>query len=53
MKKFLTYQQQVDKLVNEKGLIVDDIAYAKDVLKQLSYYPMRFVKNTVNPKRNI
>ena len=41
MKKiFLTYDQQIDKLIKEKNLRIDDIAYAKEVLRQTSYYSL-------------
>lgn len=41
MKKiFLTYDQQIDKLIKEKNLQIDDIAYAKEVLRQTSYYSL-------------
>ena len=32
-KDFLTYDQQIDKLVNEKGLVVSDRGYAIEILK--------------------
>lgn len=37
---FLTYQQQLNKLVSEKMLSVSDEAYAKEALEQLSYYSL-------------
>lgn len=37
-KDFLTYDQQVDKLVNEKGLAVPDRGYAIETLKRTSYF---------------
>lgn len=39
-KPFLTYQQQIEKLCNEKGLIVNDPHYAEFVLKQNSYFAL-------------
>lgn len=39
-KTFLTYEQQIDKLINEKGLIISEKEYAKFVLKRTSYYSL-------------
>lgn len=39
-KPFLTYQQQIDKLKNEKGLIINDESYAEKMLKQNSYFAL-------------
>lgn len=39
-KIFLTYDQQIDKLKNEKNLQIDDTEYAKKVLRQTSYYSL-------------
>ncbi len=39
-KYFLTYEQQIDKLINEKGLQIMDLKYAENVLKQISYYSL-------------
>jgi len=39
-KPFLTYQQQIEKLQNEKGLIIQDTAYAEDMLKRNSYFAL-------------
>lgn len=39
-KIFLTYDQQIAKLKNDKNLQIDDIAYAKEVLRQTSYYSL-------------
>lgn len=39
-KPFLTYDQQIDKLVREKNLIVDDRGYAISVLKKVSYFAL-------------
>ena len=35
-KPFLTYTQQVDKLKNEKNLIIENKKYAAEMLKQIS-----------------
>lgn len=39
-KIFLTYDQQIDKLKNEKQLLIEDVEYAKEILKQTSYYSL-------------
>lgn len=39
-KPFLTYQQQIEKLRNEKGLVICDEAYAEAMLKQNSYFAL-------------
>lgn len=39
-KPFLTYDQQIDKLVNEKGLIINDILSAKKLLKEHGYFAL-------------
>lgn len=39
-KPFLTYEQQIDKLVNEKGLIINDRNLAIKLLKEHSYYAL-------------
>jgi abortive infection bacteriophage resistance protein len=39
-KIFLNYNQQIDKLKNEKNLQIDDTLYAKEILKQTSYYSL-------------
>ena len=39
-KCFLTYEQQIDKLINEKGLLIADRKYAEDELKRTSYYSL-------------
>ena len=39
-KKFFTYNQQLDKLENEKGLIITDRVYAEKMLKSISYYSL-------------
>ena len=33
-KIFLNYDQQIEKLKNEKNLLIDNEAYAKEILKQ-------------------
>ena len=37
---FLTYEQQVNKLINDKNLIIADIEYAKEALKQIGYFAL-------------
>lgn len=39
-KIFLNYDQQINKLKNEKNLRIDDTAYAKNILRQTSYYSL-------------
>ncbi|MCD7814985.1 MAG: hypothetical protein LUH20_13235 [Lachnospiraceae bacterium] len=39
-KCFLTYEQQIDKLINEKGLLIADREYAENVPKRTSYYSL-------------
>ncbi len=39
-KPFLTYTQQVDKLKNEKNLIIEDEKYAAEMLKQIGYFKL-------------
>lgn len=39
-KPFLTYEQQIEKLQDEKGLIINDKEYAKAMLKQNSYFAL-------------
>lgn len=34
-KIFLNYDQQIEKLKNEKNLQIDNIPYAKEILRQL------------------
>ena len=38
IKPFLTYQQQIDKLVTEKHLIIKDISFAESKLKEIGYF---------------
>ena len=37
-KPFLCYEDQIKKLVNEKGLVISDTKYAIDMLKQIGYF---------------
>ena len=37
---FLTYDEQLDKLQTEKELSIPDLSYAKNILKQISYYSL-------------
>ena len=39
-KPFLTYDQQIDKLIDEKNLIVEDRDYAISILKKVSYFAL-------------
>ncbi len=39
-KPFLTYTQQIDKLRNEKNLIIDDENSAIDTLHQIGYFKL-------------
>lgn len=39
-KPFLTYVQQIDKLKNEKNLIIEDEGYATEMLKQIGYFKL-------------
>lgn len=39
-KVFLTYEQQINKLQNEKSLIINDSEYATAILKKISYYSL-------------
>ena len=39
-KLFLSYDQQIEKLKNEKNLQIDDEVYAKEILRQTSYYSL-------------
>ena len=39
-KIFLNYDQQIDKLKYEKNLQIDDEMYAKEILRQTSYYSL-------------
>ena len=37
---FLTYEQQIDKLINEKNLMIDDKEYAISTLKDIGYFAL-------------
>ncbi len=37
---FFTYEQQIDKLINEKNLYITDRKFAEETLEQLSYYSL-------------
>lgn len=39
-KIFLSYEQQIEKLKNEKNLQIDDTEFAKEILRQTSYYSL-------------
>lgn len=39
-KCFLIYEQQIDRLINEKELLFTDREYAENVLKRTSYYSL-------------
>ena len=40
LKIFLNYDQQIENLRNEKNLEIGDISFAKEVLRQISYYSL-------------
>ena len=37
---FLTYEQQLNKLVNDKNLIINNQKYAIDTLKEVGYFAL-------------
>lgn len=39
-KVFFTYEQQLDKLEKDKGLVINDREYAKSMLKAIGYYSL-------------
>ncbi len=39
-KPFLTYDQQLEKLRNEKNLLIDDTEVAKESLKNIGYFSL-------------
>ena len=39
-KPYLDYQQQIQKLKNEKGLIISDEAYAEEWLTNIGYFSL-------------
>ena len=46
-KIFLSYDQQIEKLKNEKNLQIDDEAYAKEILRQLLLRYLIKVENEI------
>jgi len=40
LKPFLTYEQQLDKLIDEKNLVIKDRRYAEDMLSQVGYFTL-------------
>jgi len=40
LKPFLSYEQQLDKLIDEKNLVINDRRYAKDTLSQVGYFTL-------------
>jgi abortive infection bacteriophage resistance protein len=38
-KPFLTYEQQISKLRDEKGLAIPDATHAIEILTQIGYFP--------------
>jgi len=40
LKPFLTYEQQLDKLIGEKNLVINDRRYAEDMLSQIGYFTL-------------
>ena len=39
-KPFLSYEQQINKLTDEKNLVINDRKYAEDVLQQIGYFTL-------------
>ena len=39
-KKFLTFSQQIEYLKTEKGIIISDEEYAKDIIQHIGYFPL-------------
>lgn len=39
-KNFSTFEEQVERLRNEKHIIISDKQYAEDVLKHIGYFPL-------------
>ena len=37
-KKFLTFSQQIEYLKTEKGIIISDEEYAKDIIQHIGYF---------------
>ena len=54
-KPFLTYQQQIDKLVNEKKLLISDRTFAENALKQIGYFSLigGYKRPFINPTTRI
>lgn len=50
IKPFLTYQQQINKLVTEKHLILTDVPFAERKLKEIGYFNL--IGGYKNPFRN-
>ena len=38
--KFMTYEQQLNKLQDEKGLTISDVHFARKTLEEISYYSL-------------
>lgn len=39
-KPFMTYEQQINKLIDEKNLVINDKLYAEKILKQIGYFTL-------------
>lgn len=39
-KPYLTYKQQIDKLKNDKGLVISDETYAREMLMDIGYFSL-------------
>jgi abortive infection bacteriophage resistance protein len=39
-KPFLTYEQQINKLINDKQLVITDPDYAKSALENIGYFAL-------------
>nr|WP_294526267.1 Abi family protein [uncultured Blautia sp.] len=39
-KKFASFREQVSWICNEKGIIINDRAYAEEILRQIGYFPL-------------
>ena len=52
-KIFLSYDQQIEKLKNEKNLQIDDEAYAKEILRQTSYYSLIGQPRSIRMERKL
>ena len=40
-KPFLSFEEQINNLENEKGLVIDDRAYAERMLRELGHLGLR------------